>query len=146
MVSPSIDIQGSSTASLIRSRQIFRCRVQILSLGRARDTNFSENHVTIALLLGDGVSIGLDMQLVGPAVAGLGRLIISSRSYTRSNSTIHYLDFDAAGCPSDFAPSTPAPATGGRSAARFLNAIHQLNKDYRFLCINGHMDGCRHWV
>lgn len=126
-------------------RRVFVVRIAVHSLGQQFADNNNENHVTINLRLGSGLSIRVDMQIANDA--NLGRLLLEGSDQTRSGSMIHSMDVATFGCPSPFDP-TEQPRNAARpTVQQFVN--HFVNGDrhrFRFLYVEGHSDGCRHWM
>ena len=128
-------------------RQVFSIRIAVHSLGQQYENDNSENHVTINLLLGGGLSARLDMQTGNEE--NLGQLFVQGRVQTESESMITFLDLKACGCPVNFNPlaSPPQQATPTRSVQEFVNLITNGQRHwFRFLLVDGHSDGCRYWA
>ena len=126
-------------------RRVFVVRIAVHSLGQQFVDDNSENHVTINLLLGSGLSVRVDMQLANDD--NLGRLLLEGRQQTRSDSMIHKMDVAALGCPMQFDPVEQPPNAASPTVQQFVNLIVNGGRHrFRFLYIEGHSDGCRYWM
>lgn len=129
----------------LSQRRVFKISVAIHTLGQQFADDNSENHVTINCLLGAGLSVRIDMQLANDE--NLGRLLLEGRDQTRSDTMIHNVDIKALGCPNGFSPAAQPPNAACPTVQQFVDLI--LNSGlsrFRFLYVEGHSDGCRHWV
>jgi hypothetical protein len=106
----------------------------------------SENHLTFALLLGDGQSVRFDM--TPDAITHIGSMVVQDRDEIASMKTVRLTDVNAVGCQNSFDPDrTPSRCGRGRSVDCFLQFLlnHQMNR-YRFMYMDSQAVGCRYWV
>lgn len=138
---------GLSTA--VMDRRVYMIRLEVHNM-RAYENQEregkSENHVTIALLLGDGQTVRLDMGTDPITFAGV--LEIAFRENIVSGRTIRISDTRVTGCPRDFDPDHTRAASGGNRRVRdFLMLMRGNSRQlYRFMCTDFVAQGCRFWV
>ncbi|KAK4551540.1 hypothetical protein LTR86_011103 [Recurvomyces mirabilis] len=134
----------------LRTAPVFACRIGVQNLGLQRHF-YSENHVTLYLLVGSGQSVRVDMRPRAgrPRTDLAGALELRGHTYTRSNGIIRYVDVPANGCPLGFQPDGRGPQPG-RDTRRVSDFVQLLRSNrlhrYRFLNVNGGGLGCRYWV
>ncbi|WPH01243.1 Hypothetical protein R9X50_00408000 [Acrodontium crateriforme] len=131
------------------SRRVYRIRVEVHNMRHDENTERdekSENHVTFALLIGNGQSVRFDMT-PNPRTR-LGRLVVRGRAETVSRRTIRLTDINALGCPNNFDPDRPPPQQGqGYTVNDFLQYILRFGLHrYRFMYIDSQPLGCRYWI
>ena len=130
-------------------RRVHRVRIEVHNLryGDAQEEEGkSENHLTFALLLGDGQSVRFDM--TPDTITHIGAMVVQDRDEIVSKKTVRLTDVNAAGCQNNFDPDrTPSLRGRGLSVDCFLQFIlsHQMNR-YRFIYVDSHTVGCRYWV
>jgi hypothetical protein len=86
-------------------RRVHRVRIEVHNLryGEKNErTGWSENHVTCALLLGDGQSVRIDM--TPQVMTHNGTMMIQDRNTIVSKRTVRLTDINAVGCQNNFDP------------------------------------------
>lgn len=143
------DSRSERSSNTHLSRRVYRMRIEVHNL-RSGETHErdgrSENHLTFALLLGDGQSVRFDM--TPDAITHVGSMVMQDRDDIVSRKTIRLTDVNAVGCQNSFDPDkTPSRYGGGRSVDCFLQFLlsHQMNR-YRFMYVDSRSVGCRYWV
>lgn len=131
------------------SQRVHRVRVEVHNLrfgeGQEREGK-SENHLTFALLLGNGRSVRFDM--TPNTQTHVGNMESQYRNATVSKRAIRSVDIDAICCQNNFDPNeAPSQHGQGYSVGSFSRFIidHQLDR-YRFLYVDSQAMGCRYWV
>lgn len=146
------DAHLSIEQSVTPLRESLVCRVRIEVHNMRTDEDYdrpgkSENHVTFALLLGNGQSVRFDMSHTSTM---LGKLSIRGRSTTLSRMVMKWTDINASCCPDQFNEAQAPMAT--RGAQRFTvndymqHIIARSLHRYRFMYVDSSELGCRHWV
>jgi hypothetical protein len=130
-------------------RRVHRVRIEVHNLrkddGWERQGR-SENHVTCALMLGNGQSVRIDM--TPDADTHQGTMVLQGRERIVSRRTLRLTDINATGCQNNFDPDwTPSLHGRGLSVATFVNFLldHHLDR-YRFIYVDSHAMGCRYLV
>jgi hypothetical protein len=141
--------QTDSGAQEHLNRRVHRVRIEVHNLRCGEENErygWSENHVTCALLLGDGQSVRIDM--TPEVMTHNGTMIIQDRNRIVSNKTVRLTDINAVGCQNDFDPDrSPSELGLGRSVGSFTHFLHEQHLDrYRFMYVNSQAMGCRYWV
>lgn len=136
-------VEAHRTYSDIVNRLVFRCRIGAHILGVQRRGDKSENHLTLYLLIGGGQSVRVDML---PKTGSLkGKLVLRGHDYVLSQGIIKHIDIDARGCPANQA--TVPKGTPGLAVKAFVSFLLQRRHHmYRFMFVDGHSLGCRHWM
>jgi hypothetical protein len=131
------------------SRRVHRLRIEVHNLryGENQESKGrSENHLTFALLLGNGQSVRFDM--TPHAMTHIGTLVVQDRDEIVSRRTVRLTDINAVGCQNSFDPDrTPSQYGRGRSVDCFLQFLlsHHMSR-YRFMYVDSRAVGCRYWV
>jgi hypothetical protein len=143
------DSRSKRSSNTHLSRRVHRMRVEVHNLrhGETQEREGkSENHLTFALLLGDGQSVRFDM--TPDAITHIGSMVVQDRDEIVSMKTVRLTDVNAVGCQNSFDPDrTPSRCGRGRSVDCFLQFLlnHQMNR-YRFMYVDSQAVGCRYWV
>lgn len=134
----------------LRNLPVFIYRIGVHNLG-VQVNPWSENHVTLYLLVGSGQSVRVDMRPRSgqPCTDLIGTLDLRGHSYTRSQGIIQYVDVQACGHQAGFNPEGRRPLSTSRTR-RVWEVIQLLQErglhNYRFLDVNGSSLGCRYWM
>jgi hypothetical protein len=101
---------------------VHRVRIEVHDLRRDDEQERqgrSENHITFALLLGDGQSVRFDM--TPDAITHISTVIVQDRDEIVSRRTVRLTDINTVGCQNSFDPDrTPSQYGRGRSVDCFL--------------------------
>jgi hypothetical protein len=133
-------------------RPVYRFRVEVHNLRADEDgerEGKSENHVTFAMMLGNGESVRVDM---GPhPTSKLGKMVVRYRADIVSSKTLRLTDINALGCPNSFDPSRDPEPWKSRvtrySVDQVLSGLVSGNMHrYRFMYIDSQPLGCRYWM
>jgi hypothetical protein len=130
-------------------RRVHRVRIEVHDLRRDDEQERqgrSENHLTFALLLGDGQSVRFDM--TPDAITHISTVIVQDRDEIVSRRTVRLTDINTVGCQNSFDPDrTPSQYGRGRSVDCFLQFLlsHRMSR-YVFMYVDSQAVGCRYWV
>jgi len=143
-IAPFITIVND-TYSQLANWKVFACRIGVHSL-KAQGGQISENHLTIYLLVGSGHSVRVDMT-PGDSL-NTGHIKLSGLDYAISCNVIRFVDIPARNSTSDFdAETTALQQSSNQDVSTFVRSITKRNLQYfRFLYVNDHSNGCRHWM
>ena len=132
-----------------RRRPVYRFRIEIHNLRdgelEQKDSK-SENHATIALLLGRSESVRIDMS--SDSLSPLSRMDVRARGDIVSRRTIRMTDINATGCPDSFDPDRMPPLSShSRTVEDVLTflLVNRLNR-YQLMYIDSQPLGCRYRV
>jgi hypothetical protein len=137
------------SAQAYSERRVHRVRIEVHNLRKdekRKRGGRSENHVTCALMLGNGQSVRIDM--TPDAKTHKGTMVLMGRDKIVSRRTLRLTDINAAGCQNNFDPDrTPSLHGRGHSVANFIDFLLDRRLDrYRFIYVDSHIMGCRYWV
>lgn len=132
-------------------KPVHRFRVEVHNLRAYEDeerSGKSENHVTLAMLLGSDESVRIDM--APNQKTNLGRMEVLYRNAIVSGRAIRVTDVKARGSLNGFEPDRRPPRSDPASVytvnqilmALVDNNVHR----YRFVYIDSQPLGCRHWM
>jgi hypothetical protein len=132
-------------------KAVHRIRLEVHNLRAEEDgerDGKSENHVTFAMMLGNGESVRVDM--APNQSTNLGKMIVRHRDDIVSRKTLKLTDVNARGCGGSFDPDKPPKADKHHppsSVDQILSFLVARNMHrYRFLYIDAQPLGCRYWM
>jgi hypothetical protein len=132
-------------------KAVYRIRLEVHNLRAEEDgerDGKSENHVTFAMLLGNGESVRVDM--APNPTTHLGKMDVRYRDDIVSRKTLRLTYVNARGCEKYFDPDQ-SPTADERyppsSVDQILSFLVASNMHrYRFLYIDAQPLGCRYWM